>query len=146
MSVAGRPAGRPGHERWWFVAWAAIGCGFGVAAVSFGPLLFIPVLGVAVVLAARQGGRQYQLTRAASGVFSGLGAVSLFVAFVQRKGPGTVYWHTATASGADTYLDPRPWLVAGIVLVAGGLAAFAFLGRRVHHETRHPGRGGPHAG
>ena len=129
MNVAGRPSEWPYHERWWFVAWTAIGCGLGVAAVSFGPLLGIPVIVVAVVLAARQGGL-HRLTRAACGVFSGLGVVSLFVAYVQRRGPGTVYWHTATASGADTYLDPRPWLVAGVALVVAGILAFVLVGRR----------------
>jgi hypothetical protein len=53
-----------------------------------------------------------------------MGLLSLYVAFVQRKGPGTVYWHTATASGSDQYLDPRPWLVAGLLLVAMGIFAF----------------------
>ncbi len=135
MSVAARASERPYHERWWFVAWAAIGCGLGLAAVSFGPLLFIPVLIVAVVLAARRGGWRQRLTRSAGGVLCGLGVVSLFVAYVQRKGPGTVYWHTATASGADTYLDPRPWLVAGAALVVGGILAFVLAGRRARRPT-----------
>lgn len=134
MSVAGRASEQPYHERRWFVAWAAIGCGLGLAAVSFGPLLFIPVLVVAVVLAARQGGL-HRLTRSSCGVFSGLGVVSLFVAYVQRKGPGTVYWHTATASGSDTYLDPRPWLAAGVALVVAGILAFVLVGRRARRPT-----------
>jgi hypothetical protein len=135
VSVAGRASERPGHERWWFVAWAAIGCGLGVAAVSFGPLLGIPVIVVAVVLAARRGGWRHGLTRSAWGVLCGLGIVSLFVAYVQRKGPGTVYWHTATASGADTYLDPRPWLAAGVALVGGGILAFVLVGRRARRPA-----------
>ena len=53
--------------------------------------------------------------RSALGIPVGIGLLSLYVAYVQRKGPGTVYWHTPTASGADQYLDPRPWLIVGIV-------------------------------
>ena len=30
----------------------------------------------------------------------------------------------ATASGPDSYLDPRLWLIAGILLVAVGAAGF----------------------
>ena len=68
--------------------------------------------------------------RSALGILVGMGLLSLYVAYVQRRGPGTVYWHTATASGSDTYLDPRPWLVAGIALVAVGLATFLWGERR----------------
>jgi len=136
VNVARPP--RAGPRDWpWFAVWAAIGAGLGVAFVSFGPLALVLVLIAAVVLIVRR-----RLSRATWGLLSGLGVVALLIAYVQRKGPGTVYWHTATASGADTYLDPRPWLAAGVVLGAAGIAAFAFSGRRVHHETRHRGRGG----
>jgi hypothetical protein len=57
--------------------------------------------------------------------------LSLYVAYVQRKGPGTVSWHTATAGGTDTYMDPRPWLVAGLLLIVIGVAAFLWRKRNV---------------
>jgi hypothetical protein len=47
-----------------------------------------------------------------------VGAALLFVAYLQRRGPGTVCWHTATASGCDDYMNPWPWLIAGAALVA----------------------------
>jgi MYXO-CTERM domain-containing protein len=50
--------------------------------------------------------------------------LSLYVAYVQRRGPGTVSWHTVTASGTDAYIDPRPWPVAGLLLIVVGVAAF----------------------
>ena len=52
------------------------------------------------------------------------------MAYLQRKGPGTVCWHTASASGCDDYLDPRPWLAIGLVLLLGGIGAFV-AARRV---------------
>jgi hypothetical protein len=38
------------------------------------------------------------------------------VAWVQRDGPGTTCWHTATGGGCDQHLNPLPWLVIGIAL------------------------------
>ena len=62
--------------------------------------------------------------RSALGILVGVGLLSLYVDYVQRMGPGTVTWHTSTASGSDQYLDPRPWLIVGIVLVVVGVATF----------------------
>ena len=108
-----------------FLAWMAVGFG-----IVFGFFLFsVFVLAAAVlvgVLAALQPG----LRRGALGLLAGAGAIFLWVAWVQRRGPGTVYWHTATASGSDQYLDPRPWLAAGVVLVVGSVAAHVWLTAR----------------
>ncbi|MFA4965346.1 MAG: hypothetical protein WC709_06900 [Thermoleophilia bacterium] len=108
----------------WFLLWAALG-----AAATFGTLslqlLVAPlVLLVVAVLVARGA-----VSRAAFGLLTGAGLVCLVVAWVQRRGPGVVSWRTATASGADEYLDPRPWLVAGAVLAAAGIGAFAWRRR-----------------
>ena len=62
-------------------------------------------------------------SRSAFGLFAGAGLLSLFVAYVQRAGPGTTCWHTATASGCDQHLNPIPWLVVGIALVVGAVIA-----------------------
>ena len=53
----------------------------------------------------------------------GAGFQPLFVAYVQREGPGTTCWHTATASGCDQHLNPIPWLVVGLALVIGAVLA-----------------------
>lgn len=62
-------------------------------------------------------------SRSALGLVAGAGLLSLFVAYVQRDGPGTTCWHAATASGCDQHLNPIPWLVVGIVLVVGAVIA-----------------------
>lgn len=109
----------------WFLAWAAVGVGFALGISALG-LFAVPLaLLVTILLIVR-----HHADRSAFGILAGMGLLSLYVAYVQRKGPGTVYWHTATASGADQYLDPRPWLVAGILLVAAGVAAFLWRERR----------------
>ena len=116
---------RPGRAWLWFVAWAGVGCAAGIASLSI-QIMVAPLALVAIGLLVWS----RSVSRSALGLVSGIGVASLIVAYLQRKGPGTVSWHTATASGADTYLDPRPWLVAGLLLVAAGICAFALVGRR----------------
>jgi hypothetical protein len=65
--------------------------------------------------------------RSAFGLLTGAGALLLLVAWLQRAGPGTTCWHTATASGCEQHLNPLPWLLLGIALFAGGIAAHARL-------------------
>jgi hypothetical protein len=107
-----------------FVAWAAVGSG-----IVFGFFLFSIFVLAAAVLIGVLVSFQPSLRRGAYGLLSGAGAISLWVAWVQRKGPGTVYWHTASASGSNQYLDPRPWLAAGIVLVSAGVGAHLWRNR-----------------
>ena len=109
----------------WFVAWVVVGVGLGLGVSVLGVFAAPVALLAAVVLSVR-----HHAGRAALGALVGVGLLLLYVAYVQRKGPGTVSWHTATASGANQYLDPRPWLVAGLLLVVGGLVAYAWRGRR----------------
>jgi hypothetical protein len=68
--------------------------------------------------------------RGAGGFLVGVGLLSLYVAYVQRRGPGVVAWRTATASGSDQYLDPRPWLAAGAALTVLGILSQLWLNRR----------------
>jgi len=109
----------------WFVAWVGVGIGFGLGVSVIGVFAVPLALAVTVLLVVF-----HHADRSALGIFVGVGLLSLYVAYVQRKGPGTVTWHTATASGSDQYLDPRPWLVMGIVLVVVGVATFVWRERR----------------
>jgi hypothetical protein len=104
----------------WFWAWALIGAAAALAISALGPLLAMPVLLAAYLMASRPG-----IRRSAFGLLSGAGALLLYVAWVQRAGPGTTCWHTETASGCDQHLNPLPWLLAGIVLFIGGITAHA---------------------
>jgi hypothetical protein len=106
--------------RWvWFAAWAALGCLLALGTLSLWIFLApLTVVAVLILIAKRR------VSRAAFGLLTGIGAVCLLVAFLNRRGPGVVAWHSATSAGADEYLDPRPWLAAGLVLAGIGLAAF----------------------
>jgi hypothetical protein len=104
----------------WFFVWALLGLGGALGTVSLGPLVLLPVAFVSAFLWTRVGVR-----RSAFGLLSGAGTLLLYVAWVQRDGPGTTCWHTATASGCDQHLNPLPWLVAGGILVLAGVAGQA---------------------
>jgi hypothetical protein len=108
----------------WFWAWALIGAVTALLSISsLGPILVAPVLLVAYLMASRPG-----ILRSGFGFLSGAGVLLLYVAWVQRDGPGTTCWHTQTASGCEQHLNPLPWLLAGIVLFVGGIAAHARRG------------------
>lgn len=102
----------------WFWAWAVLGSAVALGALSLGPILAAPILVIGWVMASRP-----SIRRSAFGLLTGAGALLLYVAWVQRAGPGTTCWQTQTASGCDQHLNPLPWLLAGIVLFVGGIAA-----------------------
>jgi hypothetical protein len=104
----------------WFWAWALLGSAAALAVVSLGPILAAPVLVIGAPMASRP-----RIRRSAFGLLSGAGVLLLYVAWVQRAGPGTTCWQTQTASGCDQHLNPLPWLLVGIVLFVGGIAAHA---------------------
>lgn len=102
----------------WFWIWAVVGATGGLGLVSLGPLALVPAIIAAAAMARNPSAR-----RSALGLLAGAGFLSLFVAYVQREGPGTTCWHTATASGCDQHLNPIPWLVGGLALVIGAVVA-----------------------
>jgi hypothetical protein len=101
----------------WFCGFAAVGGLTALGAVSLGALALLPAIVVAYVLLRRDGAR-----RSAFGLLSGAGLLLLYVAWLQRDGPGTTCWHKATSSGCEQHLNPIPWLVIGTVLAVAGVA------------------------
>ncbi|HUZ80738.1 MAG TPA: hypothetical protein VMU73_00690 [Gaiellaceae bacterium] len=108
------------HGCRWFWAWALLGCLGALGFVSLGMLVLGPVAVVGVAMASRP-----TIRRSALGLLSGVGVLLVYVAWVQRAGPGTTCWQNATSSGCDQHLNPLPWLVAGVALFVGGIAAYA---------------------
>jgi hypothetical protein len=84
--------------------------------VSLGPIVLGPALIASAALSRSQTSR-----RSTCGLLAGAGLVFLFIAYVQRQGPGTTCWHTATAGGCDQHLNPIPWLLIGLLLVIGAI-------------------------
>jgi hypothetical protein len=107
----------------WFLAWALVGAGAIVAVLSL-PFLVIAIAPVAF-LASRTGERQ----RSAWGLLVGVGAASLLLAYLNRHGPGE-YCHAigsppSVGTECSDEWDPKPWLVAGVLLIVGGVAGQA---------------------
>ncbi len=107
-----------------FCVWTFFGIAAAFGLLIFGSLAVLPVL-LGVWLAATRP----PLRRSSFGLLTGVGATFLYIAYVQRRGPGTICWHAATESGCDQYLNPWPWLIVGAALVVLGLIAQA---RRMH--------------
>ena len=103
----------------WFWAWALVGAAAALGLLVLGMLALLPVATLIgfMVWRAPRGTHAF-------GLLTGAGFLLLYVAYVQRRGPGTTCWRTATASGCDHHLDPRPWLVAGVVFVVAGIVAY----------------------
>jgi hypothetical protein len=119
----------------WFGGWVIVGAG-----LAFGMISFIPVLPLAAVIAFLLA-RKQRSAQAWWGAISGAGLLLLYVAYLQRRGPGThcrsIGTSQYTGTQCDEYLDPRPWLVIGVVLVVAGVVAFVVQRRRM--AQAHPG-------
>jgi hypothetical protein len=101
----------------------AAGVAVALLAASF--FLIVSLAAAAAVVAAPRAVR-----RSAFGLLTGASCLPFLVAWYNRFGPGIVRWHTATASGWETQADPRPWLAAGLALLAAGVAGQILMVRR----------------
>jgi hypothetical protein len=104
----------------WFWAWALFGVAAAFGFLVIGILALGPIAVVGGVMAARPA-----IRHSAFGFVSGVGLVLLYVAWVQRAGPGTTCWQSGTSSGCDEHLNPLPWLVAGVASCVGGAVGHA---------------------
>jgi hypothetical protein len=100
----------------WFWVWAAVGAVGALGMVSLGPIALGPALITGGALSTIPAAR-----RSTFGLLAGAGLVFLFIAYLQRQGPGTTCWHTATAAGCDGHLNPIPWLLIGLLLLVSAI-------------------------
>ena len=104
-----------------FAAWLLLGVGYSFAvlgAMTIGVLILpVVIVGTLLVRPRAKGGTP--------GLLSGLGLPPLYVAFLNRDGPGTVC--ASLPGGGQRCADewsPWPWLVVGIALVVSGVLVF----------------------
>ena len=92
-----------------FAAWVALGALLGLGTLSLNIAFALMIVGLAIFAWRRE--------PAAFGVVTGAGLLALWVAWLNRGGPGLA----CTPTSCDQLLSPIPWLGAGIALVAAGL-------------------------
>lgn len=119
---------------WWaFLLWGCAGTlgALGVAAIlSIGVFLLAAAAILAVVAVSLPGSRN----ASAVALVCGAGAPPLYVAWLNKDGPGTVCHAVASGSTCVDEWSPWPFLVVGAVLVVGGL----LLARLVRPRQRPP--------
>lgn len=111
---------------WAFLAWVVIGSVASVAAVTpltIGVFLAPIAIAAAGLLFTRPDARN----GSAIGLLIGVAALVLFIAYLNRSGPGEVCTHSATAEECTDEWSPWPWLAVGLLLIALTVAQFVRL-------------------
>jgi hypothetical protein len=112
----------------WFTAWLLVGAGYALSLIGVASIgLFVlplPVLATVLLV------RRQPATRGLPGLISGLGVPLLYVAYVNRAGPGTICAAVTGGQECNDEWSPWPWLAVGVILLVLGVAAFAGRQRR----------------
>jgi hypothetical protein len=82
--------------------------------------VLVAVVTAVVLLVRRPGG----VDEAMTGLMSGVGALLLCVGYLNRHGPGDYCETSATAQTCTSEWSAWPWLIVGVLLVAGGVLLF----------------------
>lgn len=120
----------------WFGCWSVVGAGLVLGA--FALLAVLPVIAAVSVLLAVL--RRQSLV-GLPGIVSGLGLPMLYVAYLNRAGPGFFCTSTGLGATCSQHPSPWPWLIIGLILVIVGLVGFLSpmvlgpIGKRL--EVRH---------
>jgi cytochrome bd-type quinol oxidase subunit 2 len=120
----------PANKRsWpWFLAWFVLGAGYALTllgALTIGVFILPFVLAGTIAVVRRSGSRA-----GAAGLISGLALPLIYVAYLNRDGPGTVCTIYAGGQSCTEEMNPWPWLALAAVLVIIGLLAFRMTRRR----------------
>ena len=109
-------------DLWWFGAWGAIGAAYALAvlgAMTIGIFVLPFAVGATVFIRRRR-----QARVGLPGLFQDSALPLLYVAYLNRGGPGTV---CSAIPGGQSCIDewsPWPWLVVGLALVLAGVVGF----------------------
>jgi hypothetical protein len=128
-----------GSRGWgWFAAWVVTGAGLmlGLLSILTIGIFVLPVaLGLVLLLSTRaataRGARA-----GAPGIICGLAVPLLWVAFLNRSGPGTVCETTAISTHCTKEWSPWPWLGVAVAVLALGVGVFLATTRRTPRVTR----------
>jgi hypothetical protein len=96
-----------------------------LGAFTIGIFVLPIMIGLIALLATRRGA-----TDGIAGLVSGLGLPLLYIAFLNRDGPGDICTTSARSISCTEETSPWPWLVVGLVLVGAGIFFFVVTTRR----------------
>jgi hypothetical protein len=117
----------------WYPAWALVGAG---AALSLlGALTIGMYVAPFVVIGALALAWHDPARPAATGLICGLAVPPLWVAYLNREGPGTICATSGTGQSCVDEWSPWPWVVVAVVLIATGVVA-SIATRRAATRTR----------
>jgi hypothetical protein len=97
---------------WWLTVGALLSFGL-LAAFTIGVPLFLLGVALAVAGVAIPATRSLGLTA----LPAGLGLPLLYIAWLNREGPGTICTATARSVSCEQQWNPWPWVAAAVVLV-----------------------------
>jgi hypothetical protein len=116
-----------------FTAWLLVGAGYGVSCIGIASIgLFVlplPVLATLLLV------RRRRATRGLPGLISGLAVPVLYVAYLNRAGPGTICTTVTGGQECNGEWSPWPWLAVGVMLFVLGVAVFIDRQRRASHRS-----------
>lgn len=110
------------REVGYFFAWAVAGAGLIVAFLTPFTIGIPAALVGATVIALLVWRRR--LGRSSAGLLPGVGFILIYIAYLNRGGPGTVCTTTASSQQCISEYSPWPWLVIGILFIVSGLVVF----------------------
>ena len=115
-----------------YLAWVAVGAGlsFGVLSILSIGVFVLAVTIVATFFLARRS----EAGAGVAGLVSGFGLPLLYVAFLNRSGPGTICHSISSGTSCSDQWSPWPWLLIGSALVVVGLVWFIAASARRARE------------
>jgi hypothetical protein len=103
----------------WFGAWMVVGALWALSILGMMTIgIFVLPFAIAATVALRH-------KPGASAILTGLGLLLLYIAWLNRYGPGEHCTITPNSQSCQEMFNPWPWLLSGTALVFGGIGLFA---------------------
>jgi hypothetical protein len=117
----------------WFIAWLGVGAGYALAALAaltIGVFVLPVAVAALVFLATRRHAKE-----GLPGLISGPGLPLLYVAYLNRAGPGTICTARGGGQSCVDEWSPWPWLAVGALLLVVGVVVFALCQRQRNRHS-----------